>query len=208
MDCGIKLSQKHLDLIEVYLKELIEWNSRMNLTGITEPGRMIVELFLDSLIAVPHIPPMGRMLDAGSGAGFPAVLIKLAVPDLSLRLVEANSKKVSFLKQVIRLLKLDSIEVMNGRIESIKEELGPGGFDVVTSRAMAGLNQIIKWCAGLLDGGGRLVYFAGSRVEEDLENSRLMMPDYNLSVDQLVPYQLPGMKGGRSLVILRKETVK
>jgi len=208
MDCGIKLSQKHLDLIEVYLKELIEWNSRMNLTGITEPGRMIVELFLDSLIAVPHIPPMGRMLDAGSGAGFPAVVIKLAVPDLSLRLVEANSKKVSFLKQVIRLLKLDSIEVMNGRIESIKEELGPGGFDVVTSRAMAGLNQIIKWCAGLLDGGGRLVYFAGSRVEEDLENSRLMMPDYNLSVDQLVPYQLPGMKGGRSLVILRKETVK
>jgi 16S rRNA (guanine527-N7)-methyltransferase len=177
----------------------------MNLTGITEPERMIIELFLDSLIAVPHIPSTGRMLDVGSGAGFPAVVIKLLVPDIRLYMVEANSKKVSFLKQVMRLLKLDGIEVINGRIELIKKKLPPDGFDLISSRALANLNQIINWCAGLLADEGRLVYFSGSRVDQDLENSKHLMSDYYLAVDHLVPYHLPGMRGSRSIVILRKE---
>ena len=177
----------------------------MNLTGISKPERMIIELFLDSLIAVPHIPPMARMLDVGSGAGFPALVIKLLVPDLRLCLVEANSKKVSFLKQVMRLLKLDGIEVINGRIELIKDKLPPDGFDVISSRALADLNQIINWSAGFLAEGGRLVYFSGSRVDEVLENSKYLMPDHDLTVDHLVPYNLPGIRGSRSIVILRKE---
>jgi 16S rRNA (guanine527-N7)-methyltransferase len=180
----------------------------MNLTGIAEPERMIIDLFLDSLIAVPHIPPSGRMLDVGSGAGFPAVVIKLLIPDLRLSLVEANSKKVSFLKQVARLLKLDGIEVINGRIELIKDNLHPDGFDVISSRALADLNRIINWCASLLAAGGRLVYFSGSRVDEVLENSKYVMSDNNLTVDHLVPYHLPGMKENRSIVILRKEITK
>ena len=180
----------------------------MNLTGITEPERMIIELFLDSLIAVPHIPPSGRLLDVGSGAGFPAVVIKLLVPDLRLYLVEANSKKVSFLKQVMRLLKLDGTEIINGRIELIKDKLPPDGFDVISSRAMADLSRIINWCAGLLADEGRLVYFSGSRVDEVLENSKYLMSDYSLTVDLLVPYHLPGMKESRSIVILRKEITK
>jgi len=205
---GIILSHQHLDLIDVYLKELMEWNSRMNLTGIRNPERMLVELCLDSLIAVPHVPSSGRVLDVGSGAGFPAVIIKLLVPDLRLTLVEANSKKVSFLKQVIRLLKLDGIEVINGRIELIKDKLYPSGFDLISSRAMADLSRIINWCAGLLADGGRLVYFSGSRVDEVLEKSKCLISDHNLAVDKLVPYHLPGIKEGRSIVILKKDPKK
>jgi 16S rRNA (guanine527-N7)-methyltransferase len=202
---GIKLSQKQLELLNLYLEELNEWNSRMNLTGIVERERMIFELFLDSLIPVSYLPSKGRMLDVGSGAGFPAVVIKVLMPDLKLQLVEANSKKVSFLKQVIRLLKLDDIEAINGRIELLRDQLSPDGYEIISARALANLNQIISWCAPLLVHRGLLLYFSGSQVDENLKNCEHLMMDNNLTVDRLVPYHLPGMKESRNIVILRKE---
>jgi 16S rRNA (guanine527-N7)-methyltransferase len=202
---GIKLSQKQLELLNLYLEELIEWNSRMNLTGIVERERMIFELFLDSLIPVSYLPSQGRMLDVGSGAGFPAVVIKVLMPDLKLQMVEANFKKVSFLKQVIRLLKLDDIEAINGRIELLRDKLSPDGYEIISARALANLNQIISWCAPLLVHKGLLLYFSGSQVDENLKNCEHLMMGNNLTVDRLVPYHLPGMKESRNIVILRKE---
>jgi len=208
IDYGIQLSRKHLDLFDAYLNELIEWNSRMNLTGIVERGRMILELFLDSLMPVPYIPSKGRMLDAGSGAGFPAIVIKIFLPDLKLYMVEANSKKVSFLKQVIRLLKLNEVEVINGRIETMKDTLYPEGYDIISSRALANLNQIISWCAPFLADEGRLLYFSGSRVDENLRNCEYLMKDHNLTIADLIPYHLAGMRDNRNIVILKKEMLK
>lgn len=205
IDYGVELSLVHLDLFEAYLEELIEWNSRMNLTGLGERGRMISELFLDSLMPVPYLPSRGKMLDVGSGAGFPAIVIKILIPDLELHLVEANSKKVSFLKQVVRLLKLNRVEVMNKRIETIDRKSYPDGFDVITSRAMANFNQIIDRCAPLLAGGGHLLYFSGSKVDENLKNAEDLMKDHGLTIANLVPYHLPGMKDDRNVVILKND---
>jgi len=205
LDYGIELSGEHLNLFDVYLNELIEWNSRMNLTGLNELGRMILELFLDSLIPVPYLPAKGRMLDVGSGAGFPAIVIKVLLPNLKLHMVEANSKKASFLKQVIRLLKLDDIEVVNGRIEMVGDKLRPDGFDIVSARALANLNQIINWCSHLLSPNGLLLYFSGSKVDESLKNCEYLMKEQRLTLARLIPYYLPGMQEGRNIVVLRKE---
>jgi 16S rRNA (guanine527-N7)-methyltransferase len=177
----------------------------MNLTGLAEPGRMILELFLDSLISVSYLPMKGRMLDVGSGAGFPAIVIKVLLPNLKLHLVDANSKKTSFLKQVIRLLKLDNVEVINGRIEMVKGRLCPDGYDIITARALANLKQIINLCSPLLSHEGLLVYFSGSRVDENLKDCEYLMKDQHLSLAQSIPYCLPGMQDDRYIVILRKE---
>jgi len=199
------LSESHLALFDVYLKELVEWNTFMNLTGINERGRMIIELFLDSLIPVPYLPPKGRMLDVGSGAGFPALVIKLLLPDLNLYMVEAGSKKVSFLKQIIRLLKMSGIEVVNGRIQVVGEKLVAEGFDIISARALADLKRIISWCSHLLSNKGLLVYFSGSGVEEILKGCEELMRERHLTVDRLIPYHLPGMPESRSIIILKKK---
>lgn len=177
----------------------------MNLTGINERGRMIIELFLDSLIPVPYLPSTGRMLDVGSGAGFPALVIKLLLPGLKLYMLEAGSKKVSFIKQVIRLLKISDIEAVNGRIEVVSDNLVAEGFDIISARALADLKRVIIWCSHLLSHKGLLVYFSGSDVEENLKNCEELMREQHLMVDHLIPYHLPGMRDNRSIIILKKE---
>jgi 16S rRNA (guanine527-N7)-methyltransferase len=202
---NIEVSERHIELLDAYLKELIEWNSRMNLTGLADRGRMVSELFLDSLMPVPHLPPKGRMLDAGSGAGFPALVIKVLLPGLNMSLIESNSKKASFLKQIIRLLKLDHVEVINGRLETEGDRLRLDGFDIISARALADLNRIITWCAHLLSQKGLLVYFSGSRVDEVLENSKDLMKAQCLVPSHTIPYSLPGIKDGRNIIILKKD---
>ena len=206
LDFGIDLSQRHLDLFGAYMDELLEWNRRINLTGLSERKRIIIELFLDSLIPTPFIPEKGRMLDVGSGAGFPGIVIKVCRPHLKTCLMEANSRKTSFLKQVVRLLKLSDVDVVNGRIESDKDKLQPDGYHFITARALAGPDRIITWCSPFLCSGGLLITFLGSGAVDELEKCGIALETNFLVVDRLIPYSLPGMRSGRTLALLRKVT--
>lgn len=206
LEFGIALSQHHLNLFSTYMDELLEWNSRMNLTGLSEKKRIIIELFLDSLIPTPFIPERGRILDVGSGAGFPGIVIKIYRPYLKICLLEANSKKTSFLKQVIRLLKLVDVDVVNGRIEMDEDKLHSDGYDLITARALAGLDQVITWCSPFLSTDGMLIGFLGSSAGNELKKSKVSLKANSLVVDRLIPYSLPGMQSGRMLAILKKIT--
>lgn len=206
IDFGVELSQNHLDLFSIYMDELLEWNRRMNLIGLSERKRIISELLLDSLIPTPFIPERGRMLDVGSGAGFPGIVIKICRPQLKTSLIEANSKKTSFLKQVIRLLKLRDVDVIKGRIEVNKNKLQSQGYHIITARALARLDQTIKWCSPFLFHEGLLIGFLGGSAEKELKKSKSLMEGNSLVVDKLIPYSLPGMRSGRTLAILRKVT--
>ncbi len=204
VDFGIDLSQQHLNLFSTYMDELLEWNRRMNLTGLFERKRIIIELFLDSLIPTPFIPERGRMLDVGSGAGFPGIVIKIYRPHLKVCLLEASSKKTSFLKQVIRLLKLLDVDVVNGRIEMDKDKLHSDEYHLITARALAGLDQIITWCSPFLSTDGILIGFLGSNVGNELKKSEVSLEANSLVIDRLIPYSLPGMQSERTLAIFKK----
>ena len=201
---GLKISNHQLNLFRIYLNELWDWNLRMNLTGLSSRKKMVVELFLDSLIPAPFIPAKGKMLDVGSGAGFPAIPLKIHIPNLKITLIEANSKKVSFLRHVIRLLNLNEIEVIKMRIEQDKGRLIDKEFPLITARALAGMGQTLSWCAPYLCHGGLLVSFLGSRIEEDLKENRGVMKKYGIAVYKMIPYILPTKKTKRNTVIFRK----
>ena len=177
----------------------------MNLTGISDRGRIVLELLLDSLIPVPLIPEKGMMLDAGSGAGFPGIPLKICRPHQKTVLVEANSKKVSFLKQVIRLLKLDHIQVLHGRIEGHGKDLIEGGYHLVTARAMAPLDKTIQWCSPFLSSGGMLICYLGGEAREKMERHRKMIEDCSLLIHQSISYSLPHRQVNRTLVIFKKK---
>jgi len=199
---GIGLSSSQLRLFRLYLDELWEWNGRFNLTGLKTRERMVVELFLDSLIPAPFLPERETtMLDVGSGAGFPGLPLKIRHPGLETHLLEANSKKISFLKHVIRRLSLRGVGVIEGRIEA--HQARPG-YGVITARAVASLSKTLQWCSHLLQEGGILVVFLGVEGERDIGKSGEALASCGLHVDRKISYTLPGRKTQRHTFVLKK----
>ena len=200
----IELSDRQCHLFRIYLEELRHWNQRMNLTGPLTKEKMVIELFLDSLIPSPSIPATARMLDVGSGAGLPGLPLKIHASNRNIDLLEINSKKVSFLRHVVRLLGLTHVSVIEGRVERIQADLTRAGYQVVTARAVADLSQVIAWCAPLLSSGGLLVSFLGSRFENELNRSSPMMGEHGIVTHKVIPYKLPGKRARRHTVIFQK----
>ncbi len=178
----------------------------MNLTGLSDRERMVFELFLDSLVPVPHLLETGRMLDVGSGAGFPGIPLKICKPGLSVQLLESSAKKVSFLKQAVRLLGLEETDVIRGRIERDRGILHPDGYHLITARALAPMGQTIRWCAPLLRPGSFLVSFVGGRFEDELNENRQVIKDHDLTLHKKISYTLPGRESERATIILKKKT--
>ncbi len=202
---GIHLSGHQLNLLSIYLDELWDWNKKINLTGLSSRRSIIRELMLDSLIPLAFLPGQGRLLDVGSGAGFPGIPLMICNPALTAHFLEPNSKKTSFLKQVLRLTDLHQVVVFRGRIEKSKDLLHPQGYHVITARALAPLPQVLKWCVPHLLPGGLIVNFQGDQYLKTLEESSEVMRNHNLVLTQTLPYSLPKKSAQRHILLLKKQ---
>jgi 16S rRNA (guanine527-N7)-methyltransferase len=202
---GIQLSKKQVSLFDVFLEGLWSWNRRLNLTGISEKRQVIIRLFLDSLVALTHLSTRGTLLDIGSGAGIPGLPLKIGQPNFEVHLLESKAKKISFLKDMIRKLGLKGIEACQGRAEQ-KDDLPTlfPCYDIVTVRALASLKKTITICSSYLEPGGLLVAFKGLRVDQEIEESRQLMKEFNFKISKKVLYSLPETQGRRCLLILEK----
>lgn len=201
---GLKLSWDQTHKLGIFLDELEEWNKKLNLTGLSSRQSIINELLIDSMMPTSFMPDNGNLLDIGSGAGFPAIPIKICKPSLKCQLMEPNSKKISFLKQIIRIARLEKIEVIKGRIEEEKGLLHPEGYDVITSRGLAPLPQFLTWGAPHLAPGGLIVAFLGSQSDEALKKSANVIRKHRLSPFKSISYSLSGKSSGRNLLILKR----
>jgi len=203
---GIEFDEGKAALLEAYLNELCRWNERMNLVGPGTRGRIVRELLLDSLVALPLLPRRGNLLDVGSGAGFPALPLKISGSRLEFLLVEPIQKRVTFLKHVIRTLGLEGISVVRGRIEPARPDfLNAFGYEVVTSRAMAPFDRTIHLCGRHTKPGGMLLTFHGETPEKTINESAVGIKAESLILERLIPYQLPGIPGLRHMAMLRKK---
>lgn len=201
---GVELSWDQAYKLGIFLDELEEWSKKLNLTGLTSRQSIIDELLIDSIMPAPFMPDQGNLLDIGSGAGFPAIPIKICKPRLRCQLMEPKSKKVSFLKQIIRIGKLEKIDVIKGHIEEGAGLLHPKGYDIITSRALAPLPQFLTWSAPHLTPGGLIVAFLGKRSEEALRQSADIMRKHNLFPFKSITYSLTGKSSERNLLILKR----
>ena len=191
-------------LLGIYLDELCEWNKKINLTGLSSREKIVKELMLDSMIPAAFLPDQGRLLDVGSGAGFPGIPLIICRPKLTAHFLEPNLKKVSFLKQVIRLTKLRQIEVIRGRIEKSAGLLSPKGYHIITARALADLSQVLSWCAPHLAPGGLIVNFQGSHFEDALDKGSDVIEKHRLFLYKTIPYSLPEKVSQRNILIFMR----
>jgi len=167
-EMGIALTEAQIILFETYREILLLWNTRMNLISLQSEFDLPVRHFIDSLTLLSCVPPgTGTVLDIGSGAGFPAIPIKIVRADLHLTLLEASRKKSSFLKEVIRKLGLTGIAVLNCRLEELLKKDQKPSFDLIVSRATLKLPDLVTQGLPLLKQGGFLAAMKGPGLEEE-----------------------------------------
>ena len=201
---GIHLDEKTVDSFDLYLRELLKWNEKMNLTAIRSEREIILKHFLDSLSVLPHLPEISSLLDIGSGAGFPGIPLKMVQPSLQVTLIDSVRKKVDFQSHIIRSLGLQSIQAIHGRMEDreILENLGDR-FDGAIGRAFSDLERLLLLGFPFLKKGGILLAMRGKRGEEEVrELSPIATNQYRLM--ETVHFSLPFSSIKRSLLLFEK----
>jgi len=204
---GRAVSPEKIRQFGIHAGELIRWTRKTNLTSITDPAEVAVKHFLDSIAPANLIPSGARLLDIGSGGGFPGIPLKILNHSLPVTLIDAVRKKVSFLKHVIMMLQLKRIEAHHIRSEKFDRGCR---FDVIMSRALSSLEDFVSQALPLLARGGLIIALKGRAAEAKKEyeqmlssSDRILLPEVKnaLSVE-FQKYALPFTKEDRTLVLI------
>ncbi len=200
-EIGICVGNEVLCKLEIYSQELLKWNRKINLTAITNENEIAIKHFIDALYFAVHVSDNELVLDIGSGAGVPAIPLKIARPSVKVVSVDAVSKKIQFQKHVARLLELNEFDAIHARIESMHKEFAKK-FDVIASRAFSSLEQFVKLSAPLLADGGRLIAMKGPASAEEILSSESALKNLGFQVEKTINYDLPFNNGKRCLVVI------
>jgi 16S rRNA (guanine527-N7)-methyltransferase len=208
-ELGILLTPLQLDQFEIYFKELADWNQRINLTSVVGYEDVQVKHFLDSLtvaLAVPGgLASVGNVIDLGAGAGFPGLPLKLAFPHLRLVLVESVGKKAEFLRHVVAGLGLSGVDVHTGRAERLAHEPElREAFDVVATRALAGLSVLAEYTLPFCREGGVMVALKHGGIDSELAGAADAIEVLGGRMGKVHPVVITGLTDNRIVVAVDK----
>lgn len=202
---GIKVTAEQAGMFQRYMEMLIEWNEKLNLTAITEPEEIVEKHFLDSLTLLLACRPKegGKLLDVGTGAGFPGVPVKIMRPDLQVTLLDGSNKRLNFLGELCGELGIECRRVHKRAEEAGLDKSMREGYDIVTARAVAQLRVLCEYCLPLVKMKGLFVAMKGPGAGEELaeaENALEILGGDKVEVKQV---QLPAA-GERNLIVVQK----
>lgn len=206
-DYKITLSEEQISQLERYYELLCEWNEKINLTAITDPKGVAVKHFADSLSIFNYInvPQNARVIDVGTGAGFPGLVLKIARPDIKLTLLDSLQKRLNFLQVVCNELNLDS-RLIHSRAEEGGQDLDlRESFDLVVSRAVAQLNILCEYCIPYVRLSGSFVAFKGD-ADGEIKSAKKAIGILGGKINNTFKFELPFEGGGRTLVEIEKES--
>lgn len=202
----IKLSQTQYSQLEKYYKLLCEFNEKMNLTAITDIRGVAVKHFADSLSLLNYadIKEGARIIDVGTGAGFPGVVLKIARPDINLTLLDSLNKRLVFLSGVLSALGLKA-ELVHSRAEdgARKGELRES-FDFAVSRAVARLNVLSEYCLPYVKPGGKFTAMKGGGADEEILQAKNAIMTLGGKITEVNKFSLPYGEGERTIVLIDK----
>ena len=201
---NISITKENLASLAKYKDLLVEYNKKFNLTAIKSDEEIYLKHFYDSLTLIKAYSLNGnlKLLDIGTGAGFPGIVLKIFYPDLELTLLDSNHKKIAFLEVVIKELNLKNVTCINSRAENLPETYREY-FDIVTSRAVAHLRILLELSIPYLKVGGKLIAMKGLS-EEEIKESAKILEKLDSTIVDTIKFNLPIEGSNRSLVIVQK----
>ena len=206
-ELGIEVDGGRIRQFQGYLELLLDWNQRINLTAITDPAEVAIKHFLDSLscLTVVRLTEGQRLIDVGTGAGFPGLPLKIMRPGLQLTLLDSLQKRLAFVEAVSRELGLAGVKIVHLRAEEAgqKKDLREG-FDLVTARAVARLDVLAELCLPLARVGGVFLALKGAAASEEVEIAREAVKELGGEVEGLSSIALPFLVDRRGIVLIRK----
>ena len=203
-ELGIPITDEILENLDKYFNLLIEENKKYNLTAITEEKDVYLKHFYDSLTITKIIKIENQsILDIGTGAGFPGIIIKIFFPETNIDLLDSTRKKCDFLNKVINTLNLKNIKVINARAEEYSKEVKEK-YDIVTSRAVAPLKHLLEYSIPALKVNGSFISLKG-KLEEEMQNIDNYYKKLSLINEKIITFNLPNAEGFRTLYKIEKE---
>ncbi|CAM4434836.1 16S rRNA (guanine(527)-N(7))-methyltransferase RsmG [Paenibacillus typhae] len=204
---GIELSSRQLEQFELYYQELVSWNEKMNLTGITERDQVYTKHFYDSLSLAFYVDltQVNSLADIGSGAGFPGIPLKICFPHIKLTIVDSLSKRISFLQHICDTLGLSGVQLIHGRAEDVARQfVHRDAYDVVTARAVARLSLLNEFCLPFTRKDGIFAAMKGNDPAEELNEAGRSLKELRAELKKVESFSLPVEESARHIVMIRK----
>ena len=205
-DYKIELSEEQLDQLQKYFELLVSWNEKINLTAITEPNEVAVKHFADSLSVFNYVDFQkgASVIDVGTGAGFPGLVLKIARPDIKLTLLDSLNKRLKFLDEVLNTLGLEA-ELVHARAEEGGHNIDLREcYDFAVSRAVARLNVLCEYCLPYVRLSGKFIAFKGGEADEEIKSASKAIQALGGKKTDVLYFELPENSGSRTLVVIEK----
>ena len=200
----IELTKKQIEKFYNYMNLLLEWNEKINLTAIIEPKEVILKHFVDSLTIAKYIKENEKLIDVGTGAGFPGIPLSIVKENTDIVLLDSLNKRINFLEEVKENLKLENITTIHGRAEEFgKNKKERETYDIATSRAVAPLNILLEYLLPLVKVGGKAICMKGSNIEE-IENAKNALEILGGKIEKIEEITLPNSDIKRNIIIVKK----
>jgi 16S rRNA (guanine527-N7)-methyltransferase len=202
---GIHLDKKTTEALGLFLKELLKWNQKINLTAIRTEKEIVLKHFLDSFSVHPYLPEYSSILDIGSGAGFPSIPLKIVKPSLEITLIDSVLKKVDFQRNIIRILGLKGITTIHGRIQDREILLSlEAQFDITLSRAFSDLRTFLLLSFPFLKKNGRAIAMKGEVKAKEIQ-LLAKKEETRYRLQKTVSFFLPFSSLKRSILLFEKQ---
>lgn len=204
-DINIELNDEKIKKFYSYMNLLLEWNEKINLTAITEPDAIILKHFVDSLTIEKFINKNAKIIDIGTGAGFPGIPVSIYRTDIEMILMDSLNKRIKFLDDVIYKNELNNVKTIHARAEELAKDVTyREKLDIATSRAVAPLNILLEYMLPFVKLGGYCICMKGSNIDEEITTSKKALNILNGKIEKIEKFQLPNSDIARNIVIIKK----
>lgn len=198
----LELIEKNKEQFNIYYQSLVSYNEKVNLTAITEKEDVFIKHFLDSILGIDLIKQNAKLVDVGTGAGFPSLPIKIVRPDIDLTMVDSLNKRINFLNEVC-----ENLNIKTNNIHSRAEDFAKSNrekFDVAVARAVAKLNTLLEYLLPLVKIGGIVIAYKGSNFNEELTEANNAIKKLGGEFVEVRNFNLPNDAGERNLIVIKK----